>query len=414
MFQPVEVFIGLRYLKAKRRNNFISFISLTSILGVALGVIALITVLSVMNGFEKELTSRILGMASHATVIGRDGPLRNWESLVEEITAHPKISATAPYVDAQVMLSHGKRVSGTVLRGILPQYESEVSVIADKMINGQLTSLTSGGGGILLGRQLAATLGVVVGDKVTLVTPQINVTAIGALPRLKRFTVVGIFEIGMYEFDHGLALMHMDDAMHLLRQVGPNGLNLKTENIFTAPMVARQVTAQLSDSLWVQDWTQKHANFFRALKLEKTVMFFILILIVAVAAFNIISTLVMAVTDKQSDIAVLMTLGISKKSILTIFMIQGTLIGCLGILLGVAGGVCLASNIETIVPIIEGMLKMKFLSPDIYYISDLPSDMHWIDVIVISVVSFVFCVLATIYPSLRAANTQPAEVLRYE
>lgn len=414
MFKPIEIFIGLRYLKAKRRNHFISFISFISIVGIALGVMALITVLSVMNGFEKELTSRILGMASHATVTGRDGALTNWQSLADKILEHPMIMSVAPYIHAEGMLTHGRNVSGTVIRGILPEQETNVSVIADKVIVGEFANLVAGEFGILLGNQLATNIGVTIGDKVTLVAPQINVTAVGILPRLKRFTVVGIFEIGMYEFDRALALMHMDDAKRLFRQDGPTGLRLKTTDIFVAPKVSRNIVAQLPDHLWVQDWTQSHANFFRALKLEKTVMFFILILIVAVAAFNIISTLIMTVTDKQLDIAVLRTLGISKKSILEIFMIQGTLIGCLGILLGVISGVCLASNIGTIIPTLEQLLGIKFLSPDIYYISDLPSDLHWIDVIITTVMSFIFCVLATIYPALRAAKTQPAEILRYE
>lgn len=414
MFKPVAVFIGLRYLKAKRRDHFISFISLISILGVALGVAALITVLSVMNGFEKELTSRMLSMASHATVVGADEVLKDWQSLQKQIIEHPQINGVAPYVEAQAMLSHSKYASGAVIRGILPRHEVEVSMIANKLVAGQFNNLNSGEHGILLGRHLAAQIAVTVGDKVTLVTPQINATAVGMLPRLKRFTVVGIFEIGMYEFDYGLALIHMHDAMRLFRLDSPTGLRLKTDNILTAPIVSRQAVEHLPEGLWVQDWTQKYANFFRALKLEKTVMFFILILIVAVAAFNIISTLVMTVNDKQANIAVLVTLGMSKQAILTVFMIQGTLIGCFGILLGVISGVCLATNIETFIPFLEGILQTKILSPDIYYISDLPSDMHWFDVIVIAVVSFVFCIVATIYPALKATNIQPAEVLRYE
>jgi lipoprotein-releasing system permease protein len=312
------------------------------------------------------------------------------------------------------MLTHAKSVNGTIVRGILPEEETRVSVIADRMVMGEFSSLVAGKYGVILGKELARSLGVTVGDKVTLVAPQANVTPAGILPRLKRFTVVGIFEIGMHEFDSALALIHMDDAMRLFRKDGPTGLRLKTDNILTAPTVSRDVVAQLPGYFWVQDWTQRHANFFRALKTEKTVMFFILTLIVAVAAFNIISTLVMTVTDKQADIAVLRTIGISPKSILAIFMIQGTLIGVVGILFGVISGIWLATNVETIIPAIENMLGTKFLSPDVYYISDLPSDMHWSDVVTISIVSFIFCILATIYPALRAAHTQPAEALRYE
>jgi lipoprotein-releasing system permease protein len=414
MFKPVEVFIGLRYVRAKRRNHFISFISLTSMLGVGLGVMALITVLSVMNGFEKELTDRILGMASHATVVERGKSLSDWKILAAEIEHHPGIVGVAPYFNAEGMLTHAKSVNGTIIRGILPEEEPRVSVIAERMIVGEFSNLVAGEFGMLIGKELARALSVTVGDKVTLVAPQANVTPAGILPRLKRFTIVGIFEIGMHEFDSALALIHMDDAMRLFRKDGPTGLRLKTDNILTAPTVSRNIVEQLPGYFWVQDWTQRHSNFFRALKTEKTVMFFILTLIVAVAAFNIISTLVMTVTDKQADIAVLRTIGISPKSILAIFMIQGTLIGVVGILFGVISGIWLALNVETIIPAIENMLGMKFLSADVYYISDLPSDMHWSDVITISIVSFIFCILATIYPALRAAHTQPAEALRYE
>jgi len=414
MFKPVEVFIGLRYVRAKRRNHFISFISLTSMLGVGLGVMALITVLSVMNGFEKELTDRILGMASHATIVERGKSLSDWKTLAAEVEHHPGIIGVAPYVHAEGMLTHAKSVNGTIVRGILPEEEPKVSVIAERMIVGEFSNLVAGEFDMLIGKELARALGVTVGDKVTLITPQANVTPAGILPRLKRFTVVGIFEIGMHEFDSALALIHMDDAMRLFRKDGPTGLRLKTDNILTAPIVSRNVVDQLPGYFWVTDWTQRHANFFRALKMEKTVMFFILTLIVAVAAFNIISTMVMTVTDKQADIAVLRTIGISPKSILAIFMIQGTLIGVVGILFGIISGIWLATNVETIVPVIENMLGMKFLSADVYYISDLPSDMHWSDVITISIISFIFCILATIYPALRAAHTQPAEALRYE
>ena len=414
MFKPVEVFIGLRYVRAKRRNHFISFISLTSMLGVGLGVMALITVLSVMNGFEKELTDRILGMASHATVVERGKSLAEWETLAAEIEHYPGIIGVAPYLHAEGMLTHAKSVNGTIVRGILPEEEPKVSVIADRMIEGKFSNLVAGEFDILLGKELARALGVTIGDKVTLIAPQANITPAGILPRLKRFTVAGIFEIGMHEFDSALALIHMDDAMRLFRKDGPTGLRLKTDNILTAPAVSRTIVEQLPGYFWVTDWTQRHSNFFRALKTEKTVMFFILTLIVAVAAFNIISTLVMTVTDKQADIAVLRTIGISPKSILAIFMIQGTLIGVVGILFGIVSGIWLASNVETIIPAIEEFFNIKFLSADVYYISDLPSDMHWSDVITISIVAFIFSILATIYPALRAAHTQPAEALRYE
>ena len=413
MFNSFETMIGLRYVRARRRNHFISFISMSSMIGVALGVMALITVISVMNGFEKELKDRILGMASHAVIEELNG-LKDWQLVINNIKDHPEIVGAAPYFHAEGMLTKDKIVNGVIIRGILPHEETNVAIVAEKMIEGDLNDLKSTEFNIILGAELVRKLNLKIGDKVTLVAPQANFTPAGILPRLKRFTLIGIFEVGMHEFDGGLALIHMDDALRLFRKSNPTGIRLKTNNILKAPTISREIASQLSSKYWVIDWTQRHSNFFRALKTEKTVMFVILTLIVAVAAFNIISTLVMAVSDKQSDIAVLRTLGASPKSILKIFIIQGTIIGAIGILLGVIGGVWLASNIETLVPALENMLGYKFLSPDVYYISDLPSDMHWSDVILISVVSFVLCLLATIYPAFRAANTLPAEALRYE
>ena len=413
MFNSFETMIGLRYVRARRRNHFISFISMSSMIGVALGVMALITVISVMNGFEKELKDRILGMASHAVIEELNG-LKDWQLVINNIKDHPEIVGAAPYFHAEGMLTKDKIVNGVIIRGILPHEETNVAIVAEKMIEGDLNDLKSTEFNIILGAELVRKLNSKIGDKVTLVVPQANFTPAGILPRLKRFTLIGIFEVGMHEFDAGLALIHMDDALRLFRKSNPTGIRLKTNNILKAPTISREIASQLSSKYWVIDWTQRHSNFFRALKTEKTVMFVILTLIVAVAAFNIISTLVMAVSDKQSDIAVLRTLGASPKSILKIFIIQGTIIGAIGILLGVIGGVWLASNIETLVPALENMLGYKFLSPDVYYISDLPSDMHWSDVILISVVSFVLCLFATIYPAFRAANTLPAEALRYE
>ena len=413
MFNSFETMIGLRYVRARRRNHFISFISMSSMIGVALGVMALITVISVMNGFEKELKDRILGMASHAVIEELNG-LKDWQLVINNIKDHPEIVGAAPYFHAEGMLTKDKIVNGVIIRGILPHEETNVAIVAEKMIEGDLNDLISTEFNIILGAELVRKLNLEIGDKVTLVAPQANFTPAGILPRLKRFTLIGIFEVGMHEFDSGLALIHMDDALRLFRKSNPTGIRLKTNNILKAPTISREIASQLSSNYWVIDWTQRHSNFFRALKTEKTVMFVILTLIVAVAAFNIISTLVMAVSDKQSDIAVLRTLGASPKSILKIFIIQGTIIGAIGILLGVIGGVWLASNIETLVPALENMLGYKFLSPDVYYISDLPSDMHWSDVILISVVSFVLCLFATIYPAFRAANTLPAEALRYE
>ena len=415
MFAPYEVFVGLRYTRAKRRNHFISFISLTSMLGIALGVTALITVLSVMNGFEKELRERILGMASHATISALDGRLTDWREAMTRAREHREVIGAAPFVRSEVMLSQGGVVSGALLRGVLPERESEVSEVGAKMVAGSLDALRPGAFGIVLGTELARHLGVVPGDRVTVVTPEAATTPAGILPRLKRFTVTGLFEVGMYEYDRNLALVHLDDAGRLLRLDGAvSGVRLKLEDLFLAPRVVREVAGTLGGAFTVRDWTREHANFFRAVQTEKRVMFIILLLIVAVAAFNIVSTLVMTVNDKQADIAILQTLGSTPRSIMTVFIVQGALIGVIGTLLGLAGGISLALNVETLVPAIERLFGIRFLSPDIYYISDLPSDLHWEDVGRIAVMSLLLSLLATLYPAWRASRTQPAEALRYE
>ncbi|MBL4761990.1 MAG: lipoprotein-releasing ABC transporter permease subunit [Gammaproteobacteria bacterium] len=415
MFHPIELFIGLRYTRAKRRNHFISFISMISMLGIAIGVLALIVVISVMNGFEQELRVRILGMASHATVSSVGGPLQNWQSLSKTIQSATQTEGVAPYVEAESMLTYRSSVSGTLVRGIEPEWETQVSNIADKMVAGNITALAAGQYGIILGSELALSLNASLGDRVTLVTPTSNVTAIGVLPRLKRFTVVGLFEVGMYEYDRSMAYIHLQDASKLYRlDGGVTGIRIKLDDMFSAPAIAAELKATLGYDYWVSDWTRRHANFFRAVKTERTVMFVILALIVAVAAFNIVSTLVMVVTDKQADIAILKTLGLGPSSILGIFVIQGTLIGLVGTLIGMLSGVLIALNVETIVPAIEALFQVKFLAPDVYYISDLPSEMRWSDVLRISGLSFFLTVIATLYPAWRAAQTQPAEALRYE
>lgn len=415
MYKPLELFVGLRYTRAKRRNHFISFISLISILGIVLGVTALITVLSVMNGFEKEIRNRILGTASHATISGVRGTLENWRKVAALASRQPHVIGTAPYVDGEGMLTSGSQVQGTFLRGILPSEEPKVSELGDHMVIGRLDDLVAGEFGIILGSELARKLGVTLGDKVTLITPRATMTPIGMLPRLKRFNVVGIFEMGMYEYDSALALLHLDDAARLFQlDDAVSGVRLKLDDLFLAPRITRQLAAELPGAYRISDWTQQHVNYFRAVKTEKRVMFIILLLIVSVAAFNIVSTLVMLVTDKEMDIAVLRTLGASPGSIMMIFIIQGTVIGLVGTLLGVAGGVALALNVETLVPAIEHLFGVSFFPADVYYISEIPSDMHREDVITIAIVSFLLTVLATIYPAWRAAQVQPAEALRYE
>ncbi len=415
MFRPLEVYVGLRYTRAKRRNHFISFISLTSMLGIALGVTALVTVLSVMNGFERELRERILGMASHATITGFDGALADWSGLASQAIRHERVLGVAPFVQGEVMLTNSGRVRGALVRGVIPSEEGAVSDLESYLTFGDVGTLQAGRYNVLLGAALARVLGAHVGSKVTLVAPQATVSPAGIVPRLRRFTVSGIFEVNHAQYDSGLAVVHIRDAARLFR-LGERvtGLRIKLDDMFKARRVSRELASSFGGSYWVRDWTQHHANFFRALKTEKTVMFVILTLIVAVAAFNIVSTLIMVVTDKESDIAILRTLGASPRSVMLIFMVQGTLIGLVGTLLGMLGGVGLASNVETLVPAIENLFETKFLSPDIYYISEVPSDMRWPDVYLISSVAFAMSVLATIYPAWRASRTLPAEALRYE
>ena len=415
MFRPLEFAIGLRYTRAKRRNHFISFISLTSMLGIALGVTALITVLSVMNGFEKEVRGRILDMVSHLTVSSFDGRLRGWSDVVMQLKEHPQVIDAAPYVEAQGMLIYGKKVNGTLIRGILPAMEPTVSNVADKMVQGQLTDLKPGAFEVILGRDLARILRVDVGDKVTMVTPSANVTPAGVAPRLKRFKVVGIFYVGMYEYDSTLAIIHLDDARRLFRmQDTVTGVRARLKDLFAAPQVRYELQQSELGTYWVRDWSSYHANWFRAVKIEKRMIFLLLLLIIAVAAFNIVSTLVMLVTDKESDIAILRTLGATPKSIMGIFMVQGTLIGVIGTILGIIGGISLSLNLDTVVPFIENLFGFRVLDPGIYYISELPSDLHWDDVWLISGVSFLFGLVSTLYPAWRASRTQPAEALRYE
>lgn len=415
MYKPLELFIGLRYTRAKRRNHFISFISLTSMMGIMLGVVALITVLSVMNGFHKEVRERILGMTSHATITAASGGLKNWEQVIELSKDHPRVVGQAPFVEGQVMLANGSNVSGVVLRGILPEHEPKVSDVAEHMEYGAMTDLEPGAYRIIIGKELAYALGVSPGDKVTVVTPQTRITPAGTMPRFKRFTVAGIFEVGMGEYDRNMAIVHMQDARKLQRLGDAiTGVRLKLDDLYLAPRVSRELANQLPGLYRISDWTRQHRNFFSALAMEKRMMGIILSLIVAVAAFNIVSTLVMVVTDKQADIAILRTLGISPRSIMAIFMVQGTTIGFMGTLLGIGGGVALALNLAALVKWFETTFNYDFLPNDVYYISDLPSDLHWIDVGLVSVSAFIITILATLYPAWLAARTPPAEALRYE
>ncbi len=415
MALPYELLIGLRYTRAKRRNHFISFISLISMLGIGLGVMALIVVLSVMNGFQTELRTRILGVASHIQITGVSGELSDWPRVASEAARHPAVRASAPFVQSQAMFAVDNGVRGAIVRGIIPDLEEGVADFDHSMKSGHLADLKPGGFGVILGAELARGIGVFVGDKVTLIAPQGTVTPAGVVPRLKTFTVVGIFEVGMYEYDNGLALIHLEDAQKLYRlEDRVTGIRLKIDDLWAAPRVTREIAPMISADAYLYDWTKSHANFFRAVQIEKTMMFIILSLIVAVAAFNLVSTLVMAVTDKEADIAILRTLGARPGSILAIFVVQGALVGVVGLGLGIAGGVALAQNIDVVVPALERLLGVHFLSKDVYYISELPSELQWRDVWGVTGIAFVLSLVATLYPSWRASRVNPAEALRYE
>ncbi len=415
MFRPFELFIGLRYLRAKRRNHFISFISLVSVLGIIVGVMALITVLSVMNGFQNELRQRMLSMTAHVTVSSFEGGLGDWRQVMATAAEQPHVIGAAPYVQNQAMLVNGGNMRGSLVRGVAPKEEKKVDNVANKMVVGGLNSLQPGHYGIVLGRYLAYALGVGLGDKVIVMTAQGNVTLAGFVPRYRRFTVTGIFASGVNEYDSNVALINLRDAQRLYglhRAV--TGVRLKLDNMFRAPKVGQKLEHVFGGGYDVRNWTESNVNLWRAIKTEKTTMFVILSLIVAVAAFNVVSALVMTVTDKQADIAILRTLGTSPRGIMTIFIIQGALIGIVGTILGLIFGVLLANHIEDIVQALQHWLHMQILPHDVYAISDLPSDLHWSDAIRITVIAFALTLLSTIYPAWRAARTQPAEALRYE
>ena len=413
--RPFELFVGLRYTRAKRRTHFISFISFISIVGIALGIWALITVMSVMNGFEKEVRARILGAAAHIQILGADGRVANWEQLVADVKKHPEVTAAAPFVNAQGLLSTGTAVRGVFVRGVLPELEDKVADFRQGMKYGKFEDLRPGEFGIMLGVTLARALRLHVGDRVTLISPQGQVTPAGLMPRLKQFTVTGIFGLDHNEFDSALALVHMKDAQLLYRMDDAvSGIRLRVKDLDRAPQITRELARTVTSDMFLSDWTQQNVNYFRAVQIEKRMMFIILALIIAVAAFNLVSTLVMVVTDKHPDIAILRTLGASPASIMKIFMVQGVVIGTVGTILGVATGIVTAFNIDVIVPAIERAFHFQILSREVYYISELPSDLHWDDVVWVALMSLALAFVATIYPSWRAARVNPAEALRYE
>ena len=410
------MYVGLRYLRASRGGGFVSFISLISIVGIALGVAVLIVVLSVMNGFEKELRERILGLASHASITGFDGPLAEWRLVRDVARANPQVTAAAPYVEGQgLMLADGNGPKGVLIRGVLPEEEAQVADVARFMQRGRLDDLRAGAYRVVLGSVLAQALRVDVGGEVLLMVSQANVTPAGVVPRMRHFTVSGIFSAGMYEYDTGLVFMHMADAQALMR-VGDaaTGVRLRLADVYQAAAVAREVALDLGGGFYITDWTRSHANFFRSIQLTKTVMFVILLLVVGVAAFNIVSTLVMIVKDKEGDIAILRTVGATPRAIMRVFIVQGGLIGVLGTAGGLVLGAAIATNLQSLIEGLESLVHTHFLDPSVYYLSELPAQLETLDLLRICGTALVLSFASTLYPAWRAARTRPAEVLRYE
>ena len=414
MFKPVPVAIGLRYLRAKRRNGFISFISLASILGIALGVTALITTLAVMSGFQKEIRDRMLGMAAHATVSGYGEPLQDWQHAVQVAMHDPRVAGAAPYIEKEALISAANN-QPAMLRAVIPAEEGKVSVLPQKMVQGKLTQLTPGSFNIVLGRELALWLGVSVGDDVIVTLADFRSTPVGGVQTMKRFKVSGIFEAGYNEFDKGLAVVNLSDLQRVLRMgAGVTGVRLRLHDMDQAFAVARALALKLKGPYRVSDWSEENANLFRALKMEKTVMAILLSLIIAMGAFNLVSSQVMLVTDKQADIAILRTLGLTPAQVMQVFMVQGSLIGVIGTVAGVIGGIVLTLNLGAILKGIEQVFGIQLLPEDVYYITGLPTDLQASDVVTIACVALAMAFVATLYPAWRAARTAPAEALRYE
>ena len=415
MFNWFEIWMGTRYVRARSSNRFVSLISAISMLGIAIAVAVLIIVLSVVNGFERELKDRLLLMSAHATIEDPREGLSAWQGRVVDAVANPRVRAAAPFVDGQALIVHGEQLSGIQLRGIDPVLEDEVSGVSEVITSGSLSSLADRGFGIVLGEELANVLRAGLGDKVTVVLAEGIVTPAGVMPRYRRFTVQGIYRVGMYEFDRRLAFIHIADAQRLYRKGETvSGIRLAVHDIYFAPAIVREVALEMGEPVLVSDWTRSHVNFFRSIQITKSILFVILLLVVAVAAFNIVSTLVMVVKDKQSDIAILRTVGANPSTILKIFMTQGSIIGVVGTLAGVALGVTFTLNLETIVSFMESAFGIKFLAADVYFISDLPADLQMADVIRISTIALILALVSTIYPAWRGARTMPAEALRYE
>lgn len=414
MFQPLPIFLGLRYSMSREHSFFVSFITWVSLFGVAVGVAALITVLSVMNGFETELRSRLLSVSAHAVINAGGAPIGDWRGALARLAGAPGLVGAAPFLDTDAMLSRNPAMSGAVLRGVDPDLESQVSTIAESMREGNLSDLKPGLNRIILGRSLSYQLQVGRGDTVTIMIPGSAKSGGAPVPRLQQFEVVGVFEVGLQEHDSSLALVHWQDAAALRNVAGPTGIRLKFADVLEAPRLAEQALHRLAPGLQVRDWTQENQAYFRAVRIEKTMMGLILMLIVAVAVFNIVATLVMVVTDKRTDIAILRTLGLSPRGVLAAFMTQGLLIGWLGTAIGVGLGLALALNVDVIVPALETAFGFHIMDPDVYYVAGIPSETHARDVLLIALAALILTFAATIYPSLRAARVPPAEALRYE
>jgi len=415
MGKHFETWIGSRYVRSRSRNSFVSMISAISMLGIAIAVLVLIVVMSVVNGFERELKDRLLAMTAHASIEHVDGKLASADALRETALKNPRVSAAAPYVDGQALLVAGKQLSGAQMRGIEPELENSVSGIADVMQAGKLGDLVPGKFNIVLGIELAEELQVGVGDKVTVTLAQGMVTPAGVIPRTKRFTVSGIYRVGMYEFDRRLAFINIADAQRLYRKGDTvTGVRLSVTEIYASPEIVREVARDHGELVLVSDWTRRHVNFFRSIQITKSILFVILLMVIAVAAFNIVSTLVMVVKDKQSDIAILRTIGAKPSSILRIFVTQGCIVGVVGTLVGVVSGMLIALNLESIVGFFETAFGIKFLAADVYFISDLPSELKYGDVVRIAVIALVLALISTLYPAWVAARTAPAEALRYD
>jgi lipoprotein-releasing system permease protein len=416
MFKPAALYIGFRYTRAKRRNHFISFISLVSMIGIALGITVLITVLSVMNGFDREIKKRVFSMVPPITISSNTGYVSNWQDLQKILTANPVVVHSAPFATAEVLLNFSGYTQPAILSGILPEEERYVSAVAEKMVEGQLTDLKAGEFGIVLGENLAAALNVRLGDKITVITPKVSFTPAGAIPRYKRFTVVGVFKAGNgFGFDRSLGFVYLSDAQKLLG-IGNEvtGVHVSVNEVFAAPRIAQELRQQLNPTANITTWADQFGEFFRAVHLEKTMMFLILLLIIAVAAFNLVSTLMMVVNEKESDIAILRTFGATPRMIMSIFIVQGGLIGIFGTLFGVIGGIALAMNVTEIVNGIQNIFQVQFLSSNVYFVNYLPSYIEVSDIVQICFASLFLSLIATIYPAWRASKTDPVESLRYE